>query len=555
MVDRGDRAADRRSRSDRNRARSRSRPRARSRSRRRTDRRKTNPVGSGSGSGSGSGHDDGNHALDGSNSSRRYSRGQHLVESQVAADPAFDTEGGYDSHAASYGNYDAPSRYCKSYGASEHGCYAAESYIGGYNDRPSGVATDPSKTNEGGGSSPARRGQLHSPPRYSNPLLDLEGQARLGGAGSTSRQRRHSSRGKGGGVAVAPAGVPSNYDPRMSQASTTLMGSSTDLPSWGEDISGESVPYPYYNNDVMMEDKSYCATASTYSTASTSKTSGTSATGATAASMAEHEDAIRRGIYDISSLVATYLAGALSFVIGIFLTLLTPFIKIIKLIVGDVRGLLGDMGFLRDVGGLWRTYRDLRRRSGRSSERRPRGGHRGSPEEGNYDRYGGSFRDSSRFYYEDEEQSASINSQYTEPSNQYVGGWAPTVFSTGSNSAEGAGGAPSRGGGAGGGMNKSSRTNSRSYSSLPYYYEDQYQDQHHPPPQHHRPSPGKDAPPMYQDNQHYQQQHPQQHPQNTFYQPVPQPTHSSRRSSSRQSSMGSPHNRTPGGMRTRSCVV
>jgi len=204
----------------------------------------------------------------------------------------------------------------------------------------------------------------------------------------------------------------------------------------------------------------------------TTKTSRTNSSGVT--SLGEHEERIRQGIIDVSKVVATYIAGFLAFVVGIFLGLLSPFVKVIKLIVGDLKGLLGDAAFLQEVGSLWRMYRELRRGGERSSS----GHHDG----------GGEYR-----YYDDDSTNEGYDGTvFTDNSSQYVGGWKPSVSSAGSRGSKSTGtgngswiaatsssrrsnnSTSSRGKGSGGGPIASMSAASRSYSSLPYVYEDKY---------------------------------------------------------------------------------
>ncbi|KAL7549043.1 hypothetical protein ACHAWF_012306 [Thalassiosira exigua] len=300
-------------------------------------------------------------------------------------------EGGYDSHAASYGNYDAPSQHCRSYGASEHGCYASERYIGG------GFSHRPPPT---GGEAGGRRRREGGERRCVNPLksnfsdneIDSDLECQRHEVGHCDRRRGRPRRGD----------LPDHSCPdrlrqrpdnplRLSQASTARMG--PQAPSWEEESAAS-----YYSSN--------CPSAATASTANSSRSNLSVASGATAA---REEDAIRQGIIDASTLIATYVAGALSFVVGIFLALLSPIIKVIKVVAGDVRGLLGDAAFLRELGSLWRMYRELRRRSrGSASEAadRPDHDHR---------------RDAS--HYDDE----SLDASRSHRSAQYVGGWRPNA--------------------------------------------------------------------------------------------------------------------------------
>jgi len=398
-------------------------------------------------------------------------------------------EGGYDSHAASYGNYDAPS--AQGYGASDHGCYAAESYIGGvggrYSERSCAVKPRP------------RRGSS------SDPLIDLEGQRSedefdMSNNGlRTQRQRRRPSRGRNDdGMMNASAAL------RMSQASTVPTGPipPSNVPqeyssweeesvySYGHSQGSRSTSSSYCPSDSQdprsTSQPSYCPSVATASTASSS---GSSSSGnSRGGSSIMEEDAIRQGILDISTLIATYLAGGLSFVIGIFLALVSPFVKIIKLIVGDVRGLLGDVGFLQDFGSLWTMYREMRRRGGRSGGSAAGGYH---PHDGRHHHH--HYNHSNRY---DDESTEANGTVYTEQSPQFVGGWRPVVCPSVGSSA-GASGVSANSASTGGNSSwaSSSRNSARrpvssslvqSYSSLPLVHEDQYQDHHRqglaPPP-------------------------------------------------------------------------
>lgn len=386
-------------------------------------------------------------------------------------------EGSYDSHAASYGNYDAPSGHYRSYGTSDHGCYAAESHIGNhhtgrYNSHGNGHVGASSEAAHMAGRDGLSDSEIDG---------DLEGQrcaddmattqpsySRSRGSGykrsgSSSRQRR-----------LPPPQHRSDHGPdpalRLSQATTVHMGPQDNYqPSWED----ESSCYP----------KSQASVA-TASTANTSGTSGSASvlSGATGRSSVMEEEAIRQGILDLSTLIATYVAGALSFVIGIFLTLISPFVKVVKLILGDVRGLLGDVGFVQDLGSLWRMYRDLRRRGDRgggSGGSTDGGGRRDQPSHDRHHPHGP--------YYDDEGTEAT--SVYTDASPQpaqYVGGWHPRMGGSGVS-------ANSASTGASRSSNPWARgAPSRSHSSLPLVYEDQYQD---PPPN------ANGA--MYQDRRHH----------------------------------------------------
>ena len=341
-------------------------------------------------------------------------------------------EGGYDSHVASYGNYDAPSLHCRSYHASEHGCYAVESHMGFIPRRSHNATSNSSSsssnkavvaaeaTTTAGGNHPMAR--LGS---YSNPLLDLEDQRYIC---SSSRQRRTTN--------TATLASSSPRSGSLDQTPELLGGRRRRL------ICQED------NNDSS----SFCSNALTASTASSSGSSSNNSnsnssyshhsmdasccasSSSSAASIAPptlDEDAIRQGILDFSTLVATYLAGALSFLIGIFLTLLSPLIKIIKCIVGDVRGLLGDAGFLHELGSLWRLYRDLRRSSERSSSQDPHHHpYSSNTTGGDYHYYNHQHHPSSRYHHHQDDTSLEDGSTTVcsaETSTQFVGGWRPHV--------------------------------------------------------------------------------------------------------------------------------
>ena len=388
-----------------------------------------------------------------------------LISIDINNEPDYRSdEGGYDSHAASYGNYDAPSHYCKSYGASEHGCYAAESYIGGSYDRQQINARQ-------------QHQQYHS-----RPSLDLEGPR----VESSHHRRRLSRIDNGilnGGTSAAAAAAPPPAAMRMSQASTVPMGQQQQHHVVGGTREEESAMNPsrYSSYSTPHQDHPMKPTDQYHNSVSTASTVSSSGISSATSSICDEADteAIRRGIIDISTLIATYLAGCLSFIIGILLTIISPFLKVVKLIVGDVRGLLGEMGIFHELGSLRRVYRELRRKS--SSKRRNSdydgSSQQGANEEGTnmsdytgrYDRYHQPNR-----YYDDE--STQDGTAYTDNSSQFVGGWQPGTPSLGSasgttNSASSGTAATgtysSRSGGGGG---------SRSYSALPMVHE---QSQYH----------------------------------------------------------------------------
>ena len=417
------------------------------------------------------------------------------------------TEGGYDSHAASYGNYDAPRG--RSYGgmSGEHGSYNTENYIRSSSpDRPNRVYIGEGReSGQRRNSDPDEElNDFHNhqqtmPIGVTQPQHNMGYDYRSSNSGSGSRQRRHSSR-----TPTRQGGIVSNNrqqdhrasDPnlRMSQATTVAMGPqqpildsyNNSLPpqsqqgSWDEEQSSamQYSSYPPSKNNCGggSEYSSYCPSSATVSTAGSSNSSSLSGSGGGSNSIIE-EDAIRQGVIDVSMLIATYIAGALSFIIGILLTLFSPLIKIIKLIVGDVRGLLGDAGFIQELGSLWRVYRDLRRRGSSSSDNGPRSPSDYSTHSSRYDSYS---RDSR--YYDDESTVGEDSTVYTEYSPQYVGGWRPNVSSStsagstmsGTNSANSSGVISQ-----GNNMPSSSRRmTSRSSSSLPLVHEGEPQYHH-----------------------------------------------------------------------------
>ena len=338
-------------------------------------------------------------------------------------------EGGYDSHVASYGNYDAPSLHCRSYHASEHGCYAVESHMG-FIPRRSHNATSSNSNSSSSSSNKVALGGNHTMARlgsYSNPLLDLEDQRYIC---SSSRQRRTTN-----------TATLASSSPRS--------GSLDQTP----ELLGGGGRRRILCQDNNTDSSSFCSNALTASTASSSGSSSNNnsnsnsayshhsmdasccAFSTSASSIAPptlDEDAIRQGILDFSTLVATYLAGALSFLIGIFLTLLSPLIKIIKCIVGDVRGLLGDAGFLHELGSLWRLYRDLRRSSERSSSQYPHHHpYSSNTTGGDYHYYNHHYHPSPRYNNHHQDDTSLEDGSTTvcsaETSTQFVGGWRPHV--------------------------------------------------------------------------------------------------------------------------------
>jgi hypothetical protein len=314
------------------------------------------------------------------------------------------SEGGYDSHVAAYGNYDAPSAHCRSYHASEHGCYAAESHIIGGRGVVGSRSTEWRSHHKAAPNAPtihlARLGS------YSNPLLDLEDQRYIC---SSSRQRRAT---KIHDISATSSNSSSGMMPQGRCSGTTGME------AWGR---GGSMSGYSQDPRCQGDSSSCCSNAPTASTASSRGSSSNSSTYSSHPSIDTSsivdEDAIRQGIVDFSTLVATYLAGALSFIIGTFLTLLSPLVKIIKCIVGDVRGLLGDAGFLHELGSLWRLYRDLRR----------------SAEQSNYSSSNGDYQYYNHHHhhprYQDDTsvEDGSTTVYSAETSAQFVGGWRPQV--------------------------------------------------------------------------------------------------------------------------------
>lgn len=300
-----------------------------------------------------------------------------------------DVEGGFDTHAASYGNYDSSS--CRSYPATEHGCYAAEdSFVA----PRSGRLTPPTR------SATSVRFHLSSP---SSDMDMLDG-------------RSHRS-----------------FDParRTSHANTTTTSTDTskrtykymhtDRKDIGSTMTQPHCPRSYYETSSYSQCPSV-ASASTASTTGSSSSSGHSNSFTINEPVILENNDIQQGIYDISSLVATYLAGALAFVIGIFLLVLSPFIKAIRLVVSDIRGLLADLGILHEFGNVLRLWRELRRRSRRRND--------------NYGRYDDDDlhdRDVVNRYHDDESTVHTDSSTiHTEHSPQFVGGWTPSCHSVGS---------------------------------------------------------------------------------------------------------------------------
>ena len=331
-------------------------------------------------------------------SSREVSLSEH-VKRRRSRPPLHhhpDVEGGFDTHAASYGNYD--SNRCRSYPAPDHGCYAAEDSIVAPR---SGRLTPPTR------SASSVRFHLSSP---SSDLDMLDGRShRMPMSGSSDCPAR-----------------------RTSQTNTTAHADPSKRPSQymhtnQEDI-GSTMTQPHYPRSYYESSSySHCpsvasaSTASTIGSSSSSSNSGYSNSSTINEPVIPEDNEIQQGIYDISSLVATYLAGALAFVIGLFLLVLSPFIKAIRLVVSDIRGLLGDLGILHEFGNILRLWRELRRRSRRRND--------------NYGRYDNDLhdRDVVNRYHDDESTVHTDSSTvHTEHSPQFVGGWRPSCPSVGS---------------------------------------------------------------------------------------------------------------------------
>ena len=409
-------------------------------------------------------------------------------------------EGGFDAHAANYGNCDAPSVHCRSgyhHACADHGCYAAEAsiYSAGRGAAPSGRGDDRIR--------PSRFGSC------SSPMSDLDLQ-RCEENGGVSNNYSCSDRGlppssSRGGSHPAPRRGGA-WDPALRHIMVNRAGAAAahTVDTREDDGSTTTMMHPPPNCDPRKADRpsssssshSCCPSIATASTASSGgSSSGGSSSGGSNFSIApsailEEED-IRQGIIDISSLVATYLAGALAFVIGIFLALLSPFVKAVRLIVGDVRGLLGDLGILHELGGLWRLWRNLRRRSGGAGGRR-RWDH---PAVGGDHRYD---RDVACRHQDDESAYTDNSTVHTDQSPHFVAGWTPTLcpsVSVGScdvgSTANSAACTSWRG--------EEGESSSRSHHSLPLYHEDPYQQGCHPN-YHHQAQDVSSCPPVVQMN-------------------------------------------------------
>lgn len=191
---------------------------------------------------------------------------------------------------------------------------------------------------------------------------------------------------------------------------------------------------------------------------------------------------------------------------GIFLALLSPFIKIIKVIFGDLTGLIGDAfglalrnnpGLVRDLKGLTRIFKGFASPSSPNVASRVNAwGHRrrGSDENMRYESgmeadceasvggvsaYTAATNTSSQYSYWDARSEDST--VYTCGDPQYVGGWSPSVISGGSSkhstrspTDQRQGMSPSIGGRLPRPPSNHSRgRSSKSYSSLPQVNEDE----------------------------------------------------------------------------------
>ena len=195
----------------------------------------------------------------------------------------------------------------------------------------------------------------------------------------------------------------------------------------------------------------------------------------------EDDDDIRRGIVDLSSLIATSLAASLAFVVGIFLTLSSPFLRAVRLIAGDVRGLLGDLGILHELEGLWRMCRNMRRRgmggsrAGYDDCGRRRGRSNDHRRVVAVDDEDCRYR-TARAYRDDESANTDGSTVHTP---QFVGGWRPSVCPSVASGGSGASIAavvpPPPSPHWRGEEGHAASSSSRSYSSLPLYQDDPYQ--------------------------------------------------------------------------------
>lgn len=293
-------------------------------------------------------------AADSPITSRQVHSAQHYNKSVMCQEGII--ERSYDAHAASYGNYDYPSRItgrsnARSNGVDgtvaaaatttagsrrgnyagdatgEHACYAAESHIGGF---PRGVVPGRREGLHGGGgglygannNNTGEGGFYHS-----DPQMDIEGQSSdSNNCVDYPLRRRHEAhhhrgiQASGGSSRRQPPPLAwmrresscsnnSNWDSdfRMSQASTVPMGSGNQQIPQQQQWEDES-QYSYDADDSH---------GGVTSQGGGSQFSGSRSPGSLGSGdNREEEDAIRQGIIDISTLIATYLAGGLSFVIG-----------------------------------------------------------------------------------------------------------------------------------------------------------------------------------------------------------------------------------------------
>ena len=402
-------------------------------------------------------------------------------------------EGGFDAHAASYGNCDAPGVHCRGgyhHASADHGCYAAEASI-----YPAGRAGTSSGRGDGR-IRPSRFGSCSSPMSD----LDLQRCEENGGVGnnySCSDRGLPPPLSSRGGSHPAPRRGGA-WDPALRHIMVNRAGAAAahTVDIREDDGSTTTVMHPPPNCDPRKADRpsssssshSCCPSIATASTASSGGSSSGGSNFSIAPSAILEEEDIRQGIIDISSLVATYLAGALAFVIGIFLTLLSPFVRAVRLIAGDVRGLLGDLGILHELGGLWRLWRNLRRRSGGAGGRR-RWDHPAGGGDHLYD------RDVACRYQDDESANTDNSTVHTDQSPHFVAGWTPTlcpsVGSSGVGSTANSAACTSWRG-------EEGESSSRSYHSLPMYHQDPYQQGCHP---NHHPAPDvSSCPPVVQMN-------------------------------------------------------
>ncbi|KAL3779315.1 hypothetical protein HJC23_013765 [Cyclotella cryptica] len=330
----------------------------------------------------------------------------------------------------------------------EHASYTAERCIGYYyeggGDTADGLVSRtmrPSNATCSSAHSP-QRGIVSPPPTcFSSPEMDMEGQC--------ARYYHVSRRGVHDDTAVRNDRYPN-------RSSSVGGGSISSSVAGGRSSVGSCTSSETFVSVNVVEGEDVCSIQSFEKT----PVGGTGRM----TPQEEEEDAIRAGIVDISVFVATYLAGGLSFVVGIFLALLSPFIKLIKIIFGDLTGLIGDAfglalrnnpGLCRDLEGLTRIFKSFSSRSTRASWYGSRHRRRGSDEnvfsgpevdceascggesQYTYDsQYSSSYWDGrSAMGSEGDSSYATHLSQETSP--QYVGGWSPSInvsSSRGSNS-------------------------------------------------------------------------------------------------------------------------